>query len=340
MQVLLERLTGVLDAPALFAFVDLGLPDHLDAPRSATELAASVGADADAVERLLAYLASRGCVRRDRRGRYRANDITKLLTRDSEWVGWVRFVGAPWTMVAYSQMADAVRTGADPMVLAHNADFFAYLSEHPDAAAAFHDAMTAGARLQALMIGGALPVADATAILDVGGGTGSVVAHVLAAHPALRGAVLDLAEAQAGAEATFAEAGVADRAAFIAGDFFAAVPAGYDVHILTAIVHDWGDDDAARILRNCAAAVAPDGRICVVETKLQPGRALSFAQATDMLMLAYTAGGRERTAEQFAALWKRAGLRCVKETALASEGTLFELVAQQRHEPRHDEIDA
>jgi SAM-dependent methyltransferase len=237
-------------------------------------------------------------------------------------------------------MTDAVRSGADPMLVAHNADFFAYLSAHPDAADAFHDAMTAGARLQALMIGGALPVGDATAILDIGGGTGSVISHVLAAHRELRGAVLDLPEAQAGAEATFAEAGVTERASFIAGDFFASVPVGYDVHLLTAIVHDWSDDDAARILRNCAAAVAPGGRICVVETKLQPGRALSFAQATDMLMLAYTAGGRERTAEQFAALWKRAGLRCVKETALASEGTLFELVTEQRREPRHDQVDA
>jgi SAM-dependent methyltransferase len=340
MQVLLERLTGVLDAPALYAFVDLGLPDHLDGPRPATELAALVDADADALDRLLAYLASRGCVRRDRRGRYRANDITKLLTRDSEWAGWVRFVGGPWTMAAYSRLAGSVRTGADPVVAAHGVDFFEYLSQHPDAAAAFHDAMTAGARLQALMIGGALPLAGATAILDVGGGTGSVVAHVLAANSGLRGAVLDLAEAQAGAEATFAEAGVSERASFIAGDFFASVPSGYDVHVLTAIVHDWSDKDATRILRNCAAALAPGGRICVVETKLQPGRALSFVQATDMLMLAYTAGGRERTGEQLATLWKGAGLRCEKETALASEGTLFTLVREQRHEARHDQVDA
>jgi SAM-dependent methyltransferase len=340
MQVLLERLTGVLDAPALFSFVELGLPDHLDAPRSAPELAALVEADADAVDRLLAYLASRGCVHRDRRGRYRANDITKLLTRDSEWAGWVRFIGGPWTMSAYAQLVGAVHTGADPMVAAHGTDFFAYLAAHPDAATAFHDAMTAGARLQALMIGGALPVAAATAMLDVGGGTGSVVAHVLAANPGLRGAVLDLAEAREGAEATFAEAGVAERASFVAGDFFASVPAGYDLHVMTAIVHDWGDDDAVRILQNCAAALAPGGRICVVETKLRPGRALSFVQATDLLMMAYTAGGRERTAEQFAGLWKRAGLRCANETALASEGTLFELVVEQRHEAIHDQLDA
>jgi predicted O-methyltransferase YrrM len=325
MQVLLERLTGVLDAPALFVFVDLGVPDHLDAARTPSELATRVGADADALGRLLAFLASRGCVKRDRRGRYSANRVTKLLTRGNDWAGWVRFVGAGWTMAAYANLLAAVRDGGDPMIAAHGHDFFAYLSAHPEAATAFHDAMAAGARLQAVMLGSKLQLDNARAVLDVGGGTGSVVAHLLAMHPGLRGGVLDLPEAEAGAHGLFAEAGVAERATFHAGDFFAAVPGGYDRHVLTAIVHDWGDDDCVRILQQCAAALEPGGRICVVETALQPGRSGSFVQTTDMLMLAYTRGGRERTAEEYAELWKRAGLRCVDESALASEATLFEL---------------
>src|SRR6266550_8830711 len=59
MQVLLERLLGVLDAPALCALVELGIPDHLDRPRTAAALAVRVGANEDALDRLLAYLASR-----------------------------------------------------------------------------------------------------------------------------------------------------------------------------------------------------------------------------------------------------------------------------------------
>src|SRR3954468_21156170 len=208
MQVLLERLTGVLDAPALFAFVDLGVPDHLDVARTPSELAERVGADADALGRLLAFLASRGCVKRDRRGRYSANRVTRLLTHGNDWAGWVRFVGAGWTMAAYANLLAAVRDGGDPMVAAHGSDFFAYLSAHPEAASAFHDAMAAGARLQALMLGSKLRLDAANAVLDVGGGTGSVVAHLLAMNPRLRGAVLDLPEAESGAHDLFAHAGV------------------------------------------------------------------------------------------------------------------------------------
>src|ERR1700681_1280754 len=109
MQVLLERLTGALDAPALCALVELDLPDRMHRPSTAAELATAAGCDADALDRLLSYLASRGCVRRDRRGRYSANRVTRLLTRSGGWAGWVQFLGAPWTMTSYAHLLEAVR---------------------------------------------------------------------------------------------------------------------------------------------------------------------------------------------------------------------------------------
>jgi SAM-dependent methyltransferase len=324
-QVLLERLTGALDAPALYAFVELGLTEHVATPRPVADIASRSGVPEDALERLLGYLASRGCLRRDRRGRYVANRVTKLLTDADGWSAWVRFLGAPWTMSAYAQVLAAVRDGDDPIAVAHGTDFFSYLAAHPDAARAFHDAQAAGARLQAIMCASTLPLAGVHSVLDVGGGTGTFLSSVLAAHPELRGAVCDLPEAAAGARATFADAGVADRATFEACDFFTAVPSGHDLHILTAIIHDWSDADCVRILRNCTDALAPGGRICVLETALRPGEYGSFVQATDLLMLAFTPGGRERTEPRYAALWEQAGLRCVERHALPSAGTLFDL---------------
>jgi predicted O-methyltransferase YrrM len=328
MQVLLERLLGVLDAPALCALVELDLPDRLDRPRTAFELAAETGSDPATLDRLLCYLASRGCLRRDRKGRFRANRVTRLLTRDGGWSGWVRMIGSPWAMASYTKIGGAVRDGTDPVVASHGVDFFSYLARHPDAAVAFHDAMAAGARLQAVMIGESLGLEQARAVLDVGGGTGALISHLLASHPGLKGAVLDLAEAERGAKAMFAEAGVSERAEFVAGDFFTSVPGGYDVHVLTAVLHDWDDDACVRILGNCAAALEPGGRVVVVDNELRPGARNSFAQSTDALMLAFTPGGRERTAGEFGAIWRRAGLRCTEQTTLPSLGTCYRLAAE------------
>jgi SAM-dependent methyltransferase len=228
-------------------------------------------------------------------------------------------------MTAYAQILGAVRSGIDPIVATHGVDFFTYLNSHPEAADAFHEAMAAGARLQALMIEGSLALAGVRAVLDVGGSTGPLLAQLLSSDPSLTGAVLDLPEARLGALATFAEAGITERAEFVSGNFFESIPAGFDLHLLTAVLHDWSDEDCVRILSNCVAALEPGGRIVVVDSELQPGARNAFAQATDALMLAFTPGGRERTTDQFAALWKRAGLRCVEQSTLPSLLTRYEL---------------
>jgi hypothetical protein len=92
------------------------------------------------------------------------------------------------------------------------------------------------------------------------------------------------------------------------------------------VLHDWSDDDAVRILRNCAAALPPGGRIIVIDSELVPGARSSFAQSTDALMLAFTPGGRERTAAEFCAVWERAGVRCVSQTTMPSLLTRYDLV--------------
>jgi len=323
-QVLLERLLTSLDGPALHAIVELRVPDALDRPRTAAQLATVTGGDADAIERLCSYLSARGCMKRDRRGRYRANGVTRLL-RDERWAGWVRFVASPWSYAAMAQLPARARAVMDPMTVANGAAFFDHLAAHPDASAAFHAAQAAGARLQSVLLADAIDLDGVTSICDVGGSTGSVVAQFLTRHPNLRGCVLDLAEAEAGARETFGSAGIADRAEFVAGDFFTEVPSGHDLYLLTAVVHDWGDDDAVRILRSCAAALPLAGRVAVVELVLEPGDRASFAALSDVLMLAYTRGGRERGAADFDALWERAGLRCVRETTLPSLFHVFEL---------------
>jgi hypothetical protein len=88
----------------------------------------------------------------------------------------------------------------------------------------------------------------------------------------LQGQVLDLPHAVEGARREADKRGLSDRFSAVAGDFFAAVPTA-DLYLLKTVLHDWDDDRASAILRNCRSAVRDGGRALVVETVI--GRSVS-----------------------------------------------------------------
>jgi len=147
----------------------------------------------------------------------------------------------------------------------------------------------------------------------------------------MRGVLFDLDHVVAGAPPLLERAGVADRCDVRAGDFFAAVPSGGDAYIMKNIIHDWDDDRAIAILENVARQLRDrrGGRVILLEMVLQPGNAPDLGKVGDLEMLVMP-GGRERTADDFAALFARAGFEltriiptespmCVVEARLRSE---------------------
>ena len=329
-QVVLERMFGLLDNKALFVAVDLRIPDLVaNGPRSAAELARSTGTDEDALNRLLRYLVSRGVFRQERDGRYANNAASEFVRADHPWSwrSWVLFFGSPWNWDIWKNLDTRVRGDGDAVIAAHGCDFFAYVNEaNPGAGADFNEAMAAGSRMQALLFAEHYDFGGVRTVCDVGGGSGSVLAHVLTRAPSARGLLLELPALGDDAAAVFAASGVGGRAEFVAGDFFESVPAGCDLYLLFSVIHDWGDDDCVRILRTIAAAMTPNARLAVVEPHVERGAAGNFAKASDMLMLALTTAGRERSLAEFDALWRRAGLTERRRIVLPSLFDVFELV--------------
>ena len=175
-------------------------------------------------------------------------------------------------------------------------------------------------------------------VADVGGGHGAVLAAVLKAHPAMRGALFDLPQVAAGARAALERAAVADRAVVVAGDFFAPgapLPAA-DAYIMKHIIHDWDDGRAAAILRAVRGAMQPplaNKRVVLLE-RVAPtdddmagggdkNEAQRFCHVMDMEMLV-VAGGRERSEAQFAALFRAAGLRLVRVVPTRTQLSVIE----------------
>jgi len=323
---LIERSLGIIDTKAIAVAAELGIADHLvGGPRTASDLAGTCSADPDALERLLRFLVGRGVFRTTRDGRYANNKASELLRSDhpGSMRAWVRFYGADWHVASWNHLAHSIRTGEAAADVALGRPFWEHLTEaDPDAGALFDAAMASTSTLQMDLVGRKYDFAGR--VCDVGGGTGTLLATVLRANPGASGVLFDLPTVVAKAPPVLEAAGVTDRVEVVGGSFFESVPGGCDRYLMQAIVHDWDDDSCVRFLTKCRDAMAPGGRVLVLEAIVPEHDGDHFAKAVDLEMLVDTGAGRERTRAQFDALFARAGLR-VRRVVPIALSSLFEL---------------
>lgn len=326
----LELANAAWTTQVLGAACELGLPDHLAAGTAeATALAVRSGADADAIHRLLRAMAALGLCREEADGRFSPTPEGALLAsgHPGSLGAWSR-MSARRLWRNWGELAESVRSGRSARARHEDADDFTFFDRDPDGAAEFNRAMVDLSRPVALATARELDWGGVGRIVDVGGGAGVLAAMVLAHHPSMTGVVFDLPHAVPAALRLMEEAGVAIRAEVRSGSFFDAVPAGADAYLLKSVLHNWGDEPALRILRRCAEAMAPGGRVVLVERllpdRVTDGRVDREAVRSDLNMLV-GCGGRERTRVQFEALVAAAGLNLRYVQPLA--GGFYALVA-------------
>jgi SAM-dependent methyltransferase len=215
---------------------------------------------------------------------------------------------APGHWLPWGRLYDSVRTGAPMAREALGMDLFEWYAQSPEEASYFNAAM---GNLSALAADELVRVYDFSAartVADIGGAHGVLLAAALRANPAARGILFDLPHVIATAGAALEAQGLSGRCELVSGDFFEAVPEGADLHLLKQIIHDWDDEGATRLLRNCHRGLRPGGKVLLVEMVVPPDNRPSPAQAMDLNMLVVL-GGRERTEEEYQRLLEQAGFR-------------------------------
>jgi SAM-dependent methyltransferase len=301
---LVQRCAAYLSA-GLFLYVgELGIPELLaDGPRSVGDLAREVGADPDTLYRVLRMLAADGVF----------SEVSPRMFRQtpaSEALRIMRF------RRLFLQLPRMLQTGENGMQLAFGMSFFEYLDAHPAESALFNRAQAFLHAPDGAAVVAAYDWSGVGRVLDVGGGTGTVLGAILAANPAVTGVLFEREVVVADTRETLARRGLAQRCEVVPGDFLRAIPpAGADVIILCHIIHDWDDEGAVTILRNARAVMRPGDRLLIVDAVVPPGDVPHPSKAGDVMMLAFT-GGRERTAEEYRALLGSAGLRLTRVIAL------------------------
>ncbi|MFB7719014.1 methyltransferase [Nocardia sp. NPDC056100] len=319
-------LTDVIAPWAMRVAATLGLADHIGAGvTTIPELAIVAGADPDALRRLMRFLVVRGVFREIDTGSYALGPSAQLLKADHP-AGrhkWLDLSGAGAVLDAtYVGLLDSIRTGEPAYERVHGLSFWEHLSAEPALAASFDTLMAENASWFG-EVSAAYDWTGIEQIVDVGGGTGALLADVLAAQPHLSGVLLDLPDTVAAAEAILDAAGVRERARVIGASFFDPWPPGAQVYLLSHVLHDWNDEDARRILRRGAEAIGEGGRLLLIERLADDEPDELLATKMDLRMLVLV-GGRERGAGDFACLAGDVGLDCRTLVRTDSGRTLLE----------------
>jgi hypothetical protein len=291
----LEQLLDLATPWCLRVAATLRIGDHITAGRT------DIGALAAAAQCVLSHLVSRGVFTEDSPGRFSCNRAAEELAEARRFIDLDGIGGR--MAHTWGTLPDYVRTGQPSYQKVFGRPFWEDLAAHPRIAADF----------DALMgpVGHGVPDYDielsggweaVRTVVDVGGGTGALLASLLRRHPPARGILVDLPGTVARAAETMKEAGVADRVTVEGQSFFDPLPAGADLYVLSKVLNDWPDEPTVAILRRCAEAARPHGRIAVLGGVAADDSPRSLG--IDMLV----AGGKTSTLTQFTELARRAGL--------------------------------
>lgn len=328
---LLDIVSGSWKTQAVYVAARLGIADLLaDSPRSSAELSSAIAAHGPSLERFLRALAAIEIVRPRPDGAFELTSTGSLLRENAQdsLRAWVLHWGDTCWPV-WGQLLHSVTTGASALPLVSDGAAFDQLGADSEAARVFHQAMSQLTRVFVADFVAAVDWTDTRKIVDVGGGSGELLAAALGACPGAVGILFDERHAVEQGRRNMRAAGLEHRCQFVAGDFFERVPEGADTYLLKSVLHDWNDERAATLLAGCRRALVPAARLLVVERIVPERLGASVddqALACMDLHMLVRHGGRERKESELRALLSAAGFRTVGVKPLRSTLAVIEAV--------------
>jgi predicted O-methyltransferase YrrM len=178
-----------------------------------------------------------------------------------------------------------------------------------------------------------LDLASQTRLLDIGGGSGIYACALVAKHPHLRATVLDQSPVDRIARTLIGERGYASRVDVVACDFLhEPLPAGYDVHLFSNVLHDWDVDDVRRLLVASHASLPAGGLLIVHDAFINADKDGPVEVAEYSALLMHASQGKCYATSEYEALFDEVGFIDARyEDTVANRGVM---IARRRPETR------
>ncbi|AKG21840.1 methyltransferase [Calothrix sp. 336/3] len=326
--VLMQMVTSNWVSQSVYAAAKLGIADLLkDGNKNYYELAEATKTHPRSLYRLLRALASVGVFAETETGYFTLTPLANYLRSDiSESLRAMAIMNGEEQYHAWGNLLYSLQTGENTFKHLYGSELFDWFNQNPPQAKIFDDAMTSYSVVQNPGVVAGYDFSGIKTLVDVAGGHGKLLTDILKDNPRMQGILFDQESVIEGAKSFIAGSEVGDRCTLVSGDFFESVPSGGDAYILKMIIHDWSDELAIKILKNCRTVMPKDGKLLIVEQVVPPGNQASFSKFLDLHMLLMCEGGCERTEEEFQVLLEKAGFQMTRIVPLESVMSVVEAI--------------
>jgi ubiquinone/menaquinone biosynthesis C-methylase UbiE len=323
---LLQMASGYWVSQSIYVAAKLGIADLLkDSPKSCDELATATGTNAPSLYRVLRALASLGVFAETQPNHFTLTPIAACLQSDvpDSFRAFVILLGEEHYRV-WGDLLHGVQTGGRSFEHIYGMNIFEYLAQNPESAKIFDESMTNFSVFESAAIAASYDFSSIQTLVDVAGGEGHLIASILKSNPTLKGVLFDQPYVIERAKRFLEAEGVLERCQLAAGNFFESVSEGGDAYILKHIIHDWDDERAIAILKQCHKVMPDNGKLLVAEQVIPPGNEPFMGKLLDLNMLVMTPGGRERTEAEYRALFEKAGFKLTRIVSTQEDVSIIE----------------
>ncbi|MEM9925955.1 MAG: methyltransferase [Cyanobacteria bacterium P01_D01_bin.50] len=329
--ILLQASMAPMISKALATATKLNIPDKLvNGSKTAEELAEETGTYAPFLYRLLRFLTGLNVFTEDENKRFGLTSLSSVLRSDvpDSPREWVMFNAQSWRWEVWQAMMDVVVTGKNSYEHVYKKNVYQVFAENPEYALGFTKAMKSWSSSVPEAIVDAYDFSNAQTIVDLGGGMGSLLASILQANPTAKGILFDQPPVVEMAKQELSNLDIAERCSFIGGNFFENIPTGGDVYIFSCVLNDWCDDDCIKLLKKCRTAIAPGGKILIIEQLIGDVNEPTIGKFVDMMMMLETFGPI-RNVDRWSKLLDTADLKIANVTHTnAVDSSLIEVIAK------------
>jgi ubiquinone/menaquinone biosynthesis C-methylase UbiE len=305
---MLEVLQNLWLLGALRAATELGIADLLkEGPKTIDELAKLSGSVEGPLYRVMRGLASHGIFKESKNKMFSINPLAKSLQKE-ELKYFIEFSLSAMQFNISVEMIHSVKTGRNSTELFIKNGVFEHIGQSQEINNLYNKAMTSTSKMQVSAILPCFEFGKFRHIIDIAGGQGFLLSSILNRYKTIKGTVFELPQVINNAQQLIGDSEKSGKIEFVTGNFFESIPAGGDLYLLKNILHNWNDEDSAKILQNIRKVLPPNGRLLIIEMIVGYDNNSSWAKMMDLYMM-IGLNGRERTREEYQALLEKAGYK-------------------------------